>query len=293
MKVLNLHFEKNIDKEVYKNIIEIKLFENYFIDKWCKQLEEVINNSNYEYQLTLSGFEYGTEFKKLSNTITHINSHIPDTVPFKYTIDAGKVSFSINDLSELHFIYESISANNDWISNGNLSKKEATRLRDNFNDHIHHSEKLSDELSNKYLTPRVRFRVVDPISKVPNVKKIAFDEKDYSLYSPYIEPYVVYLNYNALGEDFLKTMKSGRTPKTAVVLKEYSPSFFFQLQANTIYNQEKEIKACKKWMVEGGINIHDPKNSIGHIPLGILQKNISEDFLKVILQRNLVKVEIK
>jgi len=46
-------------------------------------------------------------------------------------------------------------------------------------------------------------------------------------------------------------------------------------------------------MQNSNIDVTDPVNSLGHIPLGRLHKVYPEDFLKVILQRELTKVEIE
>ena len=271
MKILNLTFERHT--------VSIILNDNNFVTRWTTQLEKCLDNDLYAYEVTLNGFNQGNEFKNLRKTLQDLNKFKEGTVPASFT---RKFEFTMQELSDLHFIYESIATNEIYL--------DAKKLVDQFNDNIHHAEEVA--LKNQSAAPRLRFRVVDPLTRVPNVEKLPFEYNDYKLYDPYIQPYTVYLNYNALGEDFLKTYKSSRSPDTAVVLEKYSPSFFFTLQADYIENQYREITKCKEWMKENNIDISNPKNNIGHIPLGRLHKVYSEDFLKVILQRKLKKVEI-
>lgn len=271
MKILKLTFERHS--------ISIKLNENDFVDRWVNNFKEYIDNNNYSYQLTLNGF-YGKDFfKNLRSTIQSINEFKADTIPLKYT---KKFEFTLEELSELHYIYEKLAVD--------INYKSIIGILDNFNDNIHHAEEAA--IKNQSAAPRVRFRIVDPVTGVPNFPKIPFKEEDYDLFDPYVEPYVVYLNYNALGEDYLKTFKSSRPVDTAVPLREYSPSFFFTLQSDYIEKQQEDLIACKEWLSTNGINPNDPKNSLGHIPLGRLHKVYSEDFLKVILQRNLLEINI-
>lgn len=271
MKLLNLTFERHT--------VSIKLNNNDFVNRWTQQLEQCLDNELYSYEVTLNGFNQGSEFKNLRKTLQDLNAYKEGTIPSTFT---SKFEFTIQELSDLHFIYERIALDKDYTNN--------KKLVDQLNDNIHHAEEVA--LKNQSASPRLRFRIVDPITRMPNVIKLPLHDEDYELYDPYIQPYTVYLNYNALGEDYLKTYKSGRAPDTAVVLEKYSPSFFFTLQADYIDKQHQEITNCKNWMKAHGIDINSTKNAIGHIPLGRLHKVYSEDFLKVILCRTLTKVEI-
>ena len=272
MKLLKLTFDRHT--------ISIKLNDNDFIERWLNDLEQYIDNTNYNYQITLNGFIGKDAFKQLRLIIQEINKTSPQCIPHLYT---EKFEFTVQELSELHYIYEQLALDPVY--------KSIIGLLDKFNDCIHHAEEAA--IKNQTAAPRVRFRIVDPVTKVPNFPKVPFEKEDYELYDSYIEPYVVYLNYNALGEDFLKTFRSGRSASTAVPLTEYSPSFFFVLQSDYIENQHREITNCIQWMKDSDIDVTDPVNSLGHIPLGRLHKVYSEDFLKVILQRKLTKVEIE
>ena len=271
MKILNLTFERHT--------VSIILNDNNFVTCWTTQLEKCLDNSLYAYEVTLNGFNQGSEFKNLRKTLQDLNKFKQGTVPASFT---NKFEFTMQELSDLHFIYESIATDETYL--------EVKKLVDQFNDNIHHAEEVA--IKNQSASPRLRFRIVDPITGVPNVEKLPLEYDDYKLYDPYIRPYTVYLNYNALGEDFLKTYKSGRTPDTAVVLEKFSPSFFFTLQADYIDKQHTEIENCKKWLNDSNIDINKSKNAIGHIPLGTVHKVYAEDFLKIILQRKLTKVEL-
>jgi len=272
MKLLKLTFERHT--------ISIRLNDNDFINRWLTDLQQYIDNKNYSYQITLNGFVGKDSFKQLRLIIQEINKAFPLSIPYLYT---EKFEFTIQELSDLHYIYEQLAVNPLY--------KSIIGLLDKFNDCIHHAEEAA--IKNQTAAPRVRFRVVDSKTRVPNFPKVPFKKEDYKLYDPYIEPYIVYLNYNALGEDFLKTFKSGRPVSTAVPLSEYSPSFFFVLQSDYVEKQHREITNCIQWMQNSNIDVTDPVNSLGHIPLGRLHKVYPEDFLKVILQRELTKVEIE
>lgn len=277
MKLLNLTFENTYSKP---QIIIIKLNDNNFVDRWIIFLEQFINNPKFKYEITLNGFNQGEEFKNLRKTIKEINLYKQDSIPNTLS---NKFEFTMQDLSNLHFIYENIANDTSYL--------DIQKIVDCLNDNIHHAEEVA--LKNQSASPRLRFRIVDSNTGVPNFFKKPLKEEDYKLFDPYIEPYVVYLNYNALGEDYLKTFKSGRPADTAVQLDEYSPSFFFTLQADYIKRQHKEIQDCKKWMLNNNIDSSNYKNALGHIPLGRVHKVFPEDFFKDILQRQLTTISIE
>jgi len=84
------------------------------------------------------------------------------------------------------------------------------------------------------------------------------------------------LNYNAVGEDLLKTYKSGRSIDSAVNLRQFSPSFFFVTQAVDYELQKHDVEQTYKWMGKNGFDTNDKKNIVGYLPIGRLFKNMPD-----------------
>lgn len=250
-------------------------------------MQEHIENvpSKHAYQLTLSGFNPGQEFNDLKQIICKVNEHSPNTIPKNYVKD----EYTMEELSKIHYIYEEIGKDPNWL-NGKLSYNKAISYRDLLNDKIHQAESYA--MGKNRSLPRIRFRIVNPDTGVPNARKVDFNDYDYNLFDPIIKPYTIYLNYNAVGEDFIKTFKSGRTPDTAVPLQKYSPSFFFVLEGPNLARQKKIINGCKDWMLEHGFDPTNKYNSFGYLPLGTIFKEQSDDYYKNLLQENLQEVYI-
>lgn len=259
---------------IFKNnaVFDWHMYKNDFVVRWIEMLQEHVHNvpKKHTYELTLSGFGKNNEFENLLEIIKKVNEHRPNTIPKKYI----KNTFTIKELSEIHYIYEEIGKDENWL-NGFYPSKEAIKYRDLLNDYIHQSESRA---AIKKDIPRVRFRIVSTETGVPNAQKIDFNDTDYNLFEPIIKPYVMYLNYNAVGEDYIKTFKSGRSPQDAVPLRKYSPSFFFILNTVDYDIQKQRIDNCLKWMSAGGIDIANKKNSFGYIPLGHLFKTQSDQY---------------
>lgn len=279
MKTLNLKFQSDS--------LKILLDDNNFVNRWTNLMQEHIDHvpSKHTYQLTLSGFNPGKEFNLLKQVILKVNEHRLNTIPKQYIKD----EYTMTELSEIHYIYEEIGQDPNWL-NGNLSYNEAISYRDLLNDKIHQAESYA--MGKNRSLPRIRFRTVDPSTGVPNARKVEFEDGDYNLFDPIIKPYTVYLNYNAVGEDFIKTFKSGRTPDTAIPLQKYSPSFFFVLEGPNLVRQMKIINDCKHWMLKHGFDPNNKYNSFGYLPLGIIFKERNDDYYKSLLQENLEKINI-
>lgn len=262
---IQIIFENNI-------VFDWHMFENNFVNRWLKMMQEHVEEvpSKHDYELTLQGLGPADEFKRLHEIMETCNNHRRGTIP-SYFIN--RKEFTLKNLSDIHYIYEEIAQQPEWLK-GSLCENEAIKARDLLNDYIHQAESKAGSVSGlqKSVTPRVRFRIVNPSTGVPNARKENFEESDYQLFDPFVHSYTMYLNYNAVGEDFLKTFKSGRSPNDAVPLKQYSPSFFFVLEAPEYDVQYRRIDQCKRWMIEGGYDPKDPKNSLGHIPMARLFK---------------------
>lgn len=258
-------------------VFDWHMYDNDFVNRWFEMFKSHCRDvpDKHNYEITTSGINDTNEFDLLLDILYKINEHRSDTIPKKYF----KKIFTLSELSELHYIYEKIGNDNSWLE-GNFSKNKAIKYRDLLNDYIHQSE---SKAGLKTVTPRVRFRIVDPKSNVPNARKEDFHETDYKLFQPIIYPYTMYLNYNAVGEDYIKTFKSGRPANTAVPLRKYSPSFFFVFNSIDYNIQKRRIEECKKWMTSEGVNISDPKNSFGYIPLGTLFKTEDDSCYKTAL----------
>ena len=265
------------------------MFDNDFVNKWLGMLQEHIDKAPevHDYELTLQGIGPADEFKNLNKIINYCNEHRPGTIPDQYV---NKPEYTLQELSEIHYIYEEIGKQPEWLK-GNLSENDAIKVRDLLNDHIHHCESRAGSNLNlqKRIAPRVRFRIVNPETGVPNAQKIDFEDQDYELFNPIIYPNTMYLNYNAVGEDYIKTFKSGRSPEDAVPLRRYSPSFFFVLHSIDYDTQHKRIERCKAWMREGGFDPSDPKNAFGYIPMGQLFKSESDSTYEEALTNSKIK----
>lgn len=272
-------------------IFDFHMNDNAFVNKWLSLLQEHINlvPKKHDYEITLSGIGESNEFNNLLNIIEKINIHKPNTIPKCYTKEYTK-NFTLHDLSEIHFIYEKIAIDNNWLI-GNLEINSAKKIRDQLNDYIHQAE---SKAGLKKISPRIRFRIVDALSKVPNAVKKDFSYDDLSLFTPILYPYTMYLNYNAVGEDFIKTFKSGRHPSTAVPLTKYSPSFFFTLSSIEYDTQVRRINQCIEWMNIHGYDHRNPTNTFGYIPLGTLYKSDHDSWYEnSLLTSKLIKIEIK
>jgi len=267
--------------------LSILMNQNKFVNKWLELLSTYNNQipGQYEYDIQISGIGRDYVIDELLEVMTEINNHHPHTIPINYF----HRHLSHVELSDIHFIYEKIESDNVWLSTGRLSYNCICFYKSKLNDLIHEMEAMLG----KRTTPRVRFRIVDPVTKVPNTYKPELDISDYKLFEPIIRPYVVYLNYNAVGEDFIKTFKSNRDPSTAVPLTKYSPSFFFVTHAIDIHLQQHTVLQCRKWMLNAGYNSEDYKNSFGYIPLGVVFKNSSDnDISTTIKTSKLIGVNI-
>lgn len=252
---------------IFKNgaVFDCHLNNNDFIKRWITMLKgcNTLVPSKHRYELSAQGIGNDSPFEKLFDIIDVINNYNTDTIPNIYTRQSGRTHFTMDDLSKIHFIYEEIAKQN-WPDH---TKKDIDLL----NDYIHQAEP-NTKMEWK-TTPRARFRLVSPDTGIPNVDKVEFEDEDYKLFTPYRYPYTLYLNYNAVGEDYIKAYKSKRTPKEAVPLREYSPSFFIEFETLKFAYQKQTISRVKDWMQEGGIDPYCPKESFGHIPLGILFKD--------------------
>ena len=252
---------------IFKNaaIFDCHLNDNDFVRRWAKMFKEcnALVPTKHVYELTSQGMDQSDPFENLFDIIDLINKHKQDTIPYTYTRQSGRMHFSMKDLSEIHHIYEDI-AKQKW-------DKSFVKDRDLLNDYIHQAEPYTKK--DGQAAPRTRFRLVSPKTGVPNVDKISFEDSDYKLFTPWNMPYTLYLNYNAVGEDYVKAYKSKRGPKEAVPLKEYSPSFYIEFYAMSYIRQKNRITKIRNWMQEGGIDPDCPKESFGHIPLGVLFKD--------------------
>lgn len=245
---------------------QINTFDHSFAHKWCEYFSQCLKLTNQTYELTVTGDDLFYTQHKLKQVIDKINFHIPGTI----VQNIEYLSFEL--LSEIHYIYEEIGKDHNWVYNGNLTPVDATKTRDLLNDAIHEAEGIIG----KRVCPRIRYRLVNSETLVPNLPKIPFEECDYELFKPIMEPYVVYLNYNAVGEDLLKTHKSGRSIDTAVNLQEFSPSFFFVTQALDYELQKHDVEQTYKWMDKNGFDTNDKKNIVGYMPIGRLFKNMPD-----------------
>lgn len=257
-------------------IFDWHMYDNDFVKRWVTMLQHHVKNipGLHDYELTVAGLGSENEFEKLLNIIKKVNSHCPGIIPNKFV----KNTFTLKELSDLHYIYEEIAQQ----ELPNHAKKDIDLL----NDYIHQSESRAGE---KREIPRVRFRIVSPETGVPNARKDNFIDSDYKLFDPIVHPGIMYLNYNAVGEDFIKTYKSGRHPKYAVPLRQYSPSFFFVLHSVDYDTQYKRIEHCKEWMREGGYDPDDTMNSFGYIPMGQLFKSENDSVYEEALTNSKIK----
>ena len=252
---------------IFKNgaVFDCHLNDNDFVKRWWNMIKEAntLVPSKHVYELSSQGMDQTDPFEKLFDIIDVINNHKDNTIPDKYTRQSGRDHFTMQDLSDIHHIYEDL-ANQHWCCN---TRKD----RDLLNDYIHQAESKTN-LQWK-TSPRTRFRMVSSKTSVPNVDKIEFKDDDYKLFTPYRYPYTLYLNYNAGGEDYIKAYKSKRSPKEAVPLTQYSPSFFIEFESLKFPYQKQTINRVRNWMQEGGIDPDYPKESFGNIPLGVLFKD--------------------
>lgn len=282
---IQLIFENN-------TVFDWHMYDNDFVNRWVTMLQEHIENvpEVHDYELTLQGLGTADEFKRLNKIINVCNEHRPGTIP-DYFVD--KPEYTLQELSDIHYIYEDIAIQSEWLQ-GNLPENDAIKARDLLNDFIHQSESRAGSNLNlqKRITPRVRFRMVNPETGVPNARKDDFIESDYTLFDPIVHPGIMYLNYNAVGEDFIKAFKSGRYPKDAVPLRQYSPSFFFVLHAIDYDTQHRRIERCKQWMRDGGYDPADLKNAFGYIPMGHMFKSENDSVYEDALISSKIK-EVK
>lgn len=253
-------------------VFDWHMFENDFVHRWVSMLGEHVQRvpEKHDYELTLQGLGPADEFQRLNDVINKCNYHRPGTISDCFV---NKTDFTLEELSQIHYTYEEIAASPAWLQ-GSLSQKIAIKTRDLLNDRIHQAESRAGSTLNKQkrITPRVRFRIVNPDTRVPNAKKEDFLESDYEMFDPIVHDYTMYLNYNAVGEDFIKTFKSRRQPDDAVPLRKYSPSFFFVLNAPEYDIQSRRINDCRKWMINGGYDPKNKFNSFGYLPMGKLFK---------------------
>ena len=275
-------------------VFDWHMYDNDFVNRWVTMLQEHVANvpDIHDYELTLQGLGSADEFKRLNKIINVCNEHRPGTIPDFYV---NKPEYTLQELSDIHYIYEEIAIQNDWLQ-GTLPENDAIKARDLLNDFIHQSESRAGSNLNlqKRITPRVRFRIVNPETGVPNARKDNFIDSDYKLFDPIVHSNTMYLNYNAVGEDFIKAYKSERHPKDAVPLRQYSPSFFFVLHTVDYDTQHKRIEQCKQWMRNGGFDPADPMNSFGYIPLGTLFKSENDSvYEEALLNSKIQKVIIQ
>jgi len=245
---------------------QINTFDHSFAHKWTTYFFHCVNIIGQKYELNVTGDDLYKTQRRLRDIIDQVNLHVPSTI--NQNIDY----LSLETLSDIHYIYEDISKNDYWISNGSMSLEKAIKIRDELNDTIHEAEGLIG----KRVCPRIRYRLVNADTGVPNLPKVEFEECDYNYFEPIMEPYVVYLNYNAVGEDLLKTYKSGRSIDTAVNLRQFSPSFFFVTQAVDYELQKHDVEQTYKWMGKNGFDTNDKKNIVGYLPIGRLFKNMPD-----------------
>lgn len=263
---------------------QVNTFNHSFAHKWCEYFSQCLKIPNQTYELTVTGDDLFYTQNKLKQIIDKVNYHIPNTI--KHNIEY--LSFEI--LSEIHYIYEEIGKDPNWIHNGKLLPADAFKTRDLLNDIIHEAEGVIG----KKVSPRIRYRLVSSETLVPSLPKVSFEECDYDLFEPIMEPYVIYLNYNAVGEDLLKTYKSGRSIDTAVNLREFSPSFFFVTQALDYEFQKHDVEQVYKWMEENGIDITDKRNIVGYLPIGRLFKNMPDaNFINDVKHSKIKEIRIR
>ena len=171
-----------------------------------------------------------------------------------------------------------------WRPLQNIARQDRGLL----NDIIHLLEAKSKKVKN---FPRIRFRFVDPKTGQPNVPKYDFEESDYKLFTPWKEPYVLYLNYNAVGQEWEKQWKAYKQPSSAVPLTQWSPSFNMTFKTTAYETQQQRIIKMRQWMETGGYDPDEPKNSFGQIPLGRLFKDKDEtEYFKILNTATLKKV---
>lgn len=270
-------------------VFDWHMYDNDFVNRWVTMLQEHVANvpDAHDYELTLQGLGPADEFKRLNKIIDKCNEHRANTIPDHYV---NKAEYTLQELSEVHYIYEEIAQQPEWL-NGSLNENDAIKVRDLLNDFIHQAESRAGSNLNlqKRITPRVRFRIVNPETGVPNARKEDFQDSDYNLFDPIVHPSIMYLNYNAVGEDFIKTYKSEREPKDAMPLRQFSPSFFFVLHAIDYDTQFKRIERCKQWMQQGGFDPADPMNSFGYIPMGTLFKSENDSVYENALLKSKIK----
>lgn len=263
---------------------QINTFDHSFAHKWTTYFFHCVNIIGQKYELNVTGDDLYKTQRRLRDIIDQVNLHVPSTI--NQNIDY----LSFKTLSDIHYIYEGISKNDYWVSNGSLSLEKAIKIRDELNDAIHEAEGLIG----KRVCPRIRYRLVNSDTGVPNLPKVEFEECDYNYFEPIMEPYVVYLNYNAVGEDLLKTYKSGRSIDSAVNLRQFSPSFFFVTHAVDYELQKHDVEQTYKWMENNGIDINDKKNIVGYLPIGRLFKNMPDaSFINDVRHSRIKEIKVR
>ncbi len=278
---LRIHFQfTNLKK------FEFHLYDNDFTRRWYANFEQVNNlvPKSTDWELQSQGTDIEDEtWRPLQNIIEKINSHVPNTIPITLILD----EYTLDDLYNVHLIYEHIAKDDTWVEQAH-DQDIARQDRGLLNDIIHLLEAKSKKVKN---FPRIRFRFVDPKTGQPNVPKYDFEESDYKLFTPWKEPYVLYLNYNAVGQEWEKQWKAYKQPSSAVPLTQWSPSFNMTFKTTAYETQQQRIIKMRQWMENGGYDPDDPKNSFGQIPLGRLFKDKDEtEYFKILNTATLKKV---
>lgn len=269
-----------------KKRFDFHLYDNDFTRRWFKNFVQVNKTvpQDTDWELMVQGTSIEEEtWQPLIKTIEKINQHVPNTIPNDLILE----EYSLNDLYNVHLVYEEIAKDDTWV-NCASDKNIASQDRGLLNDIIHVLESKAKKGKN---FPRIRFRFVDPTTGQPNVPKYDFEDADYNLFTPWKKPYVLYLNYNAVGQEWEKQWKAYKHPSSAVPLTQWSPSFFMTFKATAYDTQNARIESMKRWMEDAGFDPKDPKNSFGQIPLGYLYKDKTDsEYFKILNTTKLEKV---
>ena len=242
--------------------LTVDLFDNDFVKRWCRLLDQEIARDSLLQQDTYSSFIPESLARQcLEEAIDSVNGFLKrEFISMPCASDYQDPNF----YNRLHKSFEKL-AGSDW--------SKPTRLMVLAPDHI----KLAIRHINRYCHRLERRPYVEQTFMrfdFNTSDRELLTADDYSLFCPVIEPNIAILDYSTLGKSLYECFKDGLTPDYAglKIQQHYSANFLLQFEPKAINSNFKD------WCVQHEI-FEIPPTEVGQLQLGKITD--SESFSKV------------